>query len=160
MIRVLYETARIEKAGKVKKKVLEQIKGTHDRLRESIINFESLDEINGDLEEWEKCIEEDYALTMLKKYVSAEAAFMLYDDGADGGTGGFVVSEKMLDIWLRDDYDFVSQFLVHAEDYAIEDILDEAFFADRFTGMANIIRYEAEHGTVIIGKRHMGAGKA
>lgn len=78
-----------------------------ERMKLYLINNEE------DSEEWNFMITEEFALLRLKEFVENKGAFQSFEARyEDKDIIIYQVSDKTLNIWLQDDYDFTLSFCV------------------------------------------------
>ena len=128
---------REDKIKKLKEKVLTEIanefKLIKRDMRECISNDKTFDFL----------VKQSFALLNLKEFIESEYAFQSceaqYEDVIV-----YTVSSKDLDIWLQDDYSFVHNFLIRAEDcgYDVFSLLNNNYFGYNFTTIFDTILYD------------------
>lgn len=98
------ELVRYDKVLKLKKKILKEIEA---ELR--IIKTEmSVNSTNGD---FDYCVKQSFSLLGLKQYLEACDCFMRYAARyEDSDVIVYSVSVKDLDIWIQEEYSFVTNF--------------------------------------------------
>lgn len=115
--------------------VLEEIVRTDSKQRYSFNDDKSC----------EFCIKQSFVLLKLKEYIEDKYSFMDYqyrDAGRDIVI--YTISDKDLNIWLQEDYSFITRFLVEAEnvDYDVSRLLDDRYFGYNFTNVCESILYD------------------
>ena len=133
---------RKEKVKRLKEKILFEL--------EREMRLAKRDMLTWLMEEYE---EEDFnfllktnvALMELKGFVEQENSFMRYtyqNDKEDIII--YCISEEKLDIWLQDEYSFVSNYLlqVYDHEYQMTPFVDEEYFAYRFTNFFDTMLYQ------------------
>lgn len=122
---------RIKKVNILKKKILKEI---DDRLKLSISEMDD----GLQMEDFIFYVNESFSLHKLKLFIESECSFM------ERQYGEYIVSEKNLDIWLQEDYDFVINYLILAEEYGynIFPMLKDKYFQIQFTNIMDIVRWD------------------
>lgn len=131
------ENIRQEKVNKLKEKILTEIK---ERINSCKKNIQS----NISDDNFEHYTKEVFALLNLREYIKSKYCFM--DSEIKREEDNFViymVQDEDLDIWLQDDYPFVINFLIKAEEcgYDIFQLLNDKYFGYRFTDIHDKIKY-------------------
>lgn len=94
---------------------------------------------------YDMLIKQGFALLSLKRYVGKENTFMLYEaEYPDEDAIVYKVPEKNLDIWLQEDYSFVSNFLFEAEEhgYNVFPLLSDHYFGYHFMSVFELIIFD------------------
>jgi hypothetical protein len=124
----------------LKEKILAEIKEEHELLRFWM---------SKDSENFDCYVERYYQIAQLKNYIMEEYTFWSYeamDEEYDYVV--YQVSEKTLDIWLQDDYNFVIAFMIEAQDnsWALFGMLNDRYFGYQFTNIFDEIAYDIKRG--------------
>lgn len=93
---------------------------------------------------FERFLKQGFALLKLKDYVEKETAFMLCEEEyPEEDLVVYRVPEKYIDIWLQEDYNFVSKFLfeVEEDDFVCHKLSDR-YFAFYFMSVFELIVYD------------------
>lgn len=120
---------RAEKVAKVKAKIFKEIEQC---LKKNIQDFQyCLKQKETDKEYLDYLVQESFALIQLREYIEKEERFFIHRDRYPAlDTIVYYVSDKTLNIWLQEDYNFALRFLVEFENLEIPDVfimLDENF---------------------------------
>ena len=107
---------RIEKVKKVKDKILTEIE---DQLKKykNVISEQCIPN-----DSYEFCVKESFVLYVLRDFLIKENCFMSYArEYKEKDIILYVVSDEDLSIWLQDNYSFVTNYLIKAEeaDYCV-----------------------------------------
>lgn len=132
------EPKRRIKVSKLKKKILEEIKKELD-IYKRIIGETNSDDVFFDL------VRRSFVLLELQRYIENKNTFMRqyanfeYDDIVI-----YIVSEKSLNIFLQDDYHFVSKFLLNVEEngWNVFKMLNDQYFEHEFISIIDSILYD------------------
>lgn len=135
---------REEKIRKLKEKIFSEIENYSMRMKERMkLYFINNEE---DSDEWNFMITEEFALLRLKEFVESKGAFQSFEARyEDKDIIIYQVSDKTLNIWLQDDYDFTLSFLckVEHEGYCdVYEILNNRYFGYHFTNIFDKIHYD------------------
>lgn len=135
---------REEKIKRLKEKILAEIKEEHELLRFWM---------SKDSENFDYYVERYYQIAQLKNYIMDEYTFWSYeamDEEYDYVV--YQVSEKTLDIWLQDDYNFAIAFMIEAQDnsWALFRMLNDRYFGYQFTNICDEIAYDIKRGEMNI----------
>lgn len=122
---------RIKKVNILKKKILKEI---DDRLKLFISEMDD----GLQMEDFIFYVNESFSLHKLKLFIESEYSFI------EKQYGIYIISEKNLDIWLQDDYCFVINYLILAEQYGynIFPMLNDKYFQIQFTNIMDIVRWD------------------
>lgn len=135
---------REEKVRKVKEKILKEIAEEVGRCKNGIGYALDYD----DEEYFDEMIFRIHSLFRLKKYIEREYTFMKETAlNYDSDLVIYTVSIDYINIWLQDDYNFVSEFIVNAEKeernrVLIECMLNDEYFGIDFTSIFDKIAYD------------------
>lgn len=127
---------REEKIKRLKEKILVEIEEEYERLRFWM---------SEDSEHFDNYVEQYYQLAQLKNYITAEHTFWNYEAMYEKDDYVvYQVSEKTLDIWLQDDYNFVIAFMIEVQDrpWALFKMLNDRYFGYQFTNIFAEIAYD------------------
>lgn len=130
---------RIEKVKKVKDKILAEI----DTQLEEYKNVISEQGIPND--SYEFCIKESFALFVLRDFLNKPYCFMMCArEYKEKDIILYIVSDEDLSIWLQDNYSFVTNYLIKAEeaDYCIFPFMSDNYFGHYFTNPFDVIIYK------------------
>lgn len=130
------QPVRIEKIEKLKAKLLPEIET-------------QLKKCNISDDDFEYFVRQNFALLELKRYLTQENCFMKYNAVYPISDKIFYkVKEKYLDIWLQDDYYFISNFLIAAEEckYDMAQLLNDDYFGNYFVSVIEEVIYDEKHG--------------
>lgn len=130
---------RIEKVKKVKDKILAEI----DTQLEKYKNVISEQGIPND--SYEFYVKESFALLVLRDFLSKEYCFLSYTrEYKEKDIILYVVSDEDLSIWLQDNYSFVTNYLIKAEeaDYCVFPFMSDNYFGHCFTNLFDVIIYK------------------
>ena len=127
---------REEKIKRLKEKILAEIEEEHERLRFWM---------SEDSKHFDDYVEQYYQLAQLKNYIASEHTLWCYevmDEKEDYVV--YQVTERDLDIWLQDDYNFAMSFMVRICDspWALFDVLNDGYFGYHFTNLFDRIAYD------------------
>lgn len=131
---------RQEKVGKLKTKILTDIDNRLDECKE--VDIRNLSD-----ELFQDYLNYGFALLKLGEYIENKYTFMLYtaiDEKADYIS--YVITDENIDIWLQDNYNFISNYLYDVEehDFDVFAILNESYFAYEFTSYFDTLSYRKE----------------
>lgn len=93
---------------------------------------------------FERFLKQGFALLKLSDYVEKETAFMLCEEEyPEEDLVVYRVPEKYIDIWLQEDYNFVSKFLfeVEEDDFVCYKLSDR-YFAFYFMSVFELMVYD------------------
>ena len=135
---------RAEKIAKVKAKIFKEIEQC---LNKNIQNFQyCLSQTETNREDLDYLVRESFALIQLRAYIEKEERFWDYRDRYPAmDTIVYYVSDKTLNIWLRDDFNFALRFLIEFENLEIPDVfivLDEDFLEFNIASIMDRVLYE------------------
>lgn len=128
---------REDKIKRLKEKALTEIANELNLIKRDMREYISNDKA------FDFLVKQSFALLNLKEFIESEYAFQLceaeYEDVVV-----YTVSSKDLDIWLQDDYSFVHNFLIRAEDcgYDVFSLLNNHYFGYSFTNIFDTILYD------------------
>lgn len=131
---------RAEKIKRLKAKILAEIEEEHELLKLGM---------SEDSEHFDEYVECYYQLTQLKNYIASEHAFWTYEAMyEDNDCVIYQITDKTLDIWLQDDYNFVHSFIVkiYGNPWALFEMLNDRYFGYQFTNLLDIIIYDERGG--------------
>lgn len=132
------EIVRREKIRKLKEKIILEIE-------KRISNYKKGLQSNIEDELFNYYIKEFFVLLELKQYLESDYCFMGYEAKYnDKDIVIYMVSDRNLDIWLQEDYSFVENYLLKAEEagYNIFSILNDKYFGYNFTNIFDSILYD------------------
>lgn len=132
------EIMRKEKVRKVKGKILSEIKTNIDICKKEM-------QSNISDEDFAYCIKECFVLLELKNYLNNDNSFMNYEAKYyDKDIVIYIISDKNLNIWLQEDYSFVSKFLDKVQDngYDVFPLLNDRYLEYNFTSSVNRLLYD------------------
>ena len=132
------EIVRREKIRKLKEKIILEIE-------KRISNYKKGLQSNIEDELFNYYIKEFFVLLELKQYLESDQCFMGYEAKYnDKDIVIYMVSDRNLDIWLQEDYSFVENYLLKAEEagYNIFSILNDKYFGYNFTNIFDSILYD------------------
>lgn len=132
------KSIREDKVKKLKTKILKEIDEKSNRIKAEIDDSE-------EFEEFEFLNSLLFALFKLKRYIENEYTFMSYEaQYLDMDIIIYTISDKNLDIWLQEDYYFVGNFLLQAEEngFNIFPLLNDHHFGYHFTNIFDDIVYD------------------
>lgn len=132
------EIVRRKKIRKLKEKIILEIE-------KRISNYKKGLQSNIEDELFNCYIKEYFVLLELKQYLESDYCFMGYEAKYnDKDIVIYMVSDKDLDIWLQNDYSFVENYLLKAEEagYNIFSILNDKYFGYNFTNIFDRILYD------------------
>lgn len=130
---------RNEKVKRLKAKILAEIDQEMSIIKDEIRMYLADNEYFGSL------IKRSFALLNLKEYIEGESAFQHIEaEYFDIDAVVYVVSDRSIDIWLQEDYSFVSNFLYRVEDYGYDVfyILNDHYFEYNFTTVFDRMVYD------------------
>lgn len=132
------EIVRREKIRKLKEKIILEIE-------KRISNYKKGLQSNIEDELFNYYIKEFFVLLELKQYLESDYCFMGYEAKYnDKDIVIYMVSDRNLGIWLQEDYSFVENYLLKAEEagYNIFSILNDKYFGYNFTNIFDSILYD------------------
>lgn len=132
------EAIRREKVQKLKEKIMSEIE-------KRIGNYRKVLRTNIQDDDFEYYIRESFVLLELKQYLESDCCFMEYEAKySDKDIVIYAVSDKDLSIWLQEDYSFVSNYLIKAEEdgYNVFPILNDRYFGYNFTNIFDSALYD------------------
>lgn len=132
------EAVRREKVQKLKEKIMSEIE-------KRIGNYRKVLRTNIQDDDFEYYIRESFVLLELKQYLERDCCFMEYEaTHSDKDIVIYAVSDKDLSIWLQEDYSFVSNYLIKAEEngYNVFPILNDRYFGYNFTNIFDSVLYD------------------
>ena len=139
------EKIRREKVNKLKRKILSEINS-----RISYIKAHMITDTNNKY--FDLFIKTSYALLRLKEYIEDDNCFMEYvAKYHNEDIVIYIVSDKNLNIWMSDDYSFISIYLLNAEDidYNVDFILTDQYFEYNFTSICESILYDKRQNKAV-----------
>ena len=130
---------RIEKVKKVKDKILTEIE---DQLKKykNVISEQGIPN-----DSYEFCVKESFVLYVLRDFLIKENCFMSYArEYKEKDIILYVVSDEDLSIWLQDNYSFVTNYLIKAEeaDYCVFSFMSDKYFGHCFTNPFDAVIYK------------------
>ena len=132
------EIVRREKIRKLKEKIILEIE-------KRISNYKKELQSNIEDELFNYYIKGFFVLLELKQYLESDYCFMEYEAKYnDKDIVIYMVSDRDLDIWIQNDYSFVENYLLKAEEagYNIFSILNDKYFGYNFTNIFDSILYD------------------
>ena len=132
------EIVRREKIRKLKEKIISEIE-------KEISNCKKELQSNIQDKDFDYCIKECFVLLEIKQYIENDYCFMRYEAKYnDKDIVIYMVSDKDLNIWLQEDYSFVGNYLLKAEEvgYDVFPILNDKYFGYDFTNIFDSILYD------------------
>lgn len=135
---------REEKIRKLKKKILAEIDNYLVRNRKDMkIYLTGNEDV---IEYWDFMVTQEFSLLRLKEYVENDNTFWLFEERYnDKDIIIYQVSDRKLNIWLQEDYNFVFHFLYKIEFEGFSDvykILNDRYFGYEFTSIFDEIQYD------------------
>lgn len=134
---------REEKIKKLKEKILTEIDKYLVRDREEMRIY--LMENDTDIEDWNFLIIREFSLLRLKEYIENDNSFWAFEGRCDyKDIITYQISDKKLNIWLQDDYNFTSNYLykIEFEGFCdVYEILNDRYFGYEFTNIFDEIQY-------------------
>lgn len=140
--RISDKLIREEKVKKLKTKILKEIEQESNRIKAEIDDSE-------EFEEFEFLNSLLFALFKLKRYVEKEYSFMNYEaQYLEADIIIYTISEENLDIWLQEEYYFVGNFLIKAEEnsFNVFPLLNDHYFGHHFTNILDKIIFSERKG--------------
>lgn len=137
------ELIRYDKVLKLKKKILKEIETELRRIKTEM-SVNSTDD-------FDYCVKQSFSLLRLKQYLEAGDCFMRYAARyEDSDVIVYLVSVKDLDIWLQEDYSFVTNFLLAAKEhkYNVFPLLNDRYFGGSFTNVIDSVLYDEKQKNV------------
>lgn len=135
---------REEKIRKLKEKILAEIDKYLVRNRRDMKIY--LIDNEDVIEYWDFMITQEFSLLRLKEYIENDNTFWLFEERYnDKDIIIYQVSDRKLNIWLQEDYNFVSHFLYKIEFEGFSDvykILNDRYFGYEFTSIFDEIQYD------------------
>ena len=96
-------------------------------------------------------VQESFALIQLREYIEKEERFFIHRDRYPAlDTIVYYVSDKTLNIWLQEDFNFALRFLVEFENLEIPDVfimLDEDFLEFNIASIMDKVLYDKKTET-------------
>lgn len=146
------EYIRIEKINKIKERILKDIEKEENTLKKYInaAIYHKNNNIQSKEEEWFSMIIEEYALLCLKEYILKPDTFLeFYKMSEEEDYIIYVIPDKYLNIWLQENYPFVSNFIgVITEEKdshkSLHHILNDTYFSNQFMSAVEIIYYQTK----------------
>lgn len=138
------ELARYDKVLKLKKKILKEIETELRRIKTEM-------SVNSSDDDFNYCVKQSFSLLGLKQYLEAGDCFMRYAARyEDSEVIVYLVSVKDLNIWLQEDYSFVTNFLLAAKEhkYNVFPLLNDRYFGGSFTNVIDIVLYDEKQKNV------------
>ena len=130
---------REEKVKKLKEKILVEIKEYSDDARRYIKNFPA----DGNEKRWKSLVSREFTLLKLKEFIQKKDCFLrarkIYPED---DIIIYTIPDKNLNIWLQEDYKFVSNFLFNAVDCSVFDLLNDDYFAYEHTSIIEHAMYD------------------
>lgn len=128
----------------IKAKILKEIEQC---LNKNIQDFQyCLNQKETDKEYLDYLIRESFALIQLREYIEKEERFLIHRDIYPAtDTIVYYVSDKTLNIWLQEDFNFALRFLIEFENLEIPDVfimLDEDFLEFNIASIMDRALYE------------------
>lgn len=134
---------REEKIRKLKEKILTEIDKYSDRNRKHMKVY--LTSNNDIVEDWYYMVTQEFLLLRLKEYIENVNSFWSFENKYDDkDIIIYQISDRKLNIWLQDDYDFVFNYLNKFEFEGVRDaydILNDRYFGYEFTNIFDEILY-------------------
>lgn len=127
---------REEKVKRLKSKILAEIEEEQAYLKFAMSEYE---------DHFDEFLEQYYQLMQLKNYIMAEHSFWNYEASSEKDDYiVYQITEKTLDIWLQDDYNFARAFMLRVYDnpWELFDMLNDRYFGYHFTNIFDIIVYD------------------
>ena len=140
---------REEKIKRLKEKILKEIEEELERGKRDL----TYDLTNGIEDEYEfkYVIHTMHYLYKLREFVNWEHSFnMIYAEYYNFDIVIYAVSMREIDIWLQDDYNFVTQFLFNAnydDNVIVEHMLNDEYLGINFTNIFDAIAYDEKQKT-------------
>ena len=135
---------REEKIIKLKEKILAEIDRYFVRNRRDIIDYLTCDK--DVIDNWNLLVTQEFSLLRLKEYIENCNTFCSFEARYnDKDIIIYQVSDRKLNIWLQEDYNFVSNFLYKIEFEGFSDvyeILNDRYFGYEFTDIFDEIQYD------------------
>ena len=131
---------REEKVKRLKSKILAEIEEEQAYLKFAMSEYK---------DHFDAFLEQYYQLMQLKNYIMTEHSFFDYEALSEKDDYIiYQITEKTLDIWLQDDYNFARDFMLRVYDnpWALFDMLNDRYFGYQFTNIFDIIVYDKETG--------------
>ena len=135
---------REDKIKRLKEKILKEIEEELERGKRDL----TYDLTNGIEDEYEfkYVIHTMHYLYKLREFVNWEHSFnMIYAEYYNFDIVIYAVSIREIDIWLQDDYNFVTQFLFNAnydDNVIVEHMLNDEYLGINFTNIFDAIAYD------------------
>lgn len=130
---------REDKVKRLKIKILTEIEKELKHIKNKMETHWSNDRV------FDCLIKRSFALLNLKQFIEREDAFTLCEaEYPNEGVIVYQVSDKNLEIWLQEDYSFVTNFLFNAEkcEFDIFPFLSDRYFGYYFTNIFDSILYD------------------
>ena len=135
---------REEKIKRLKEKILADIDKHLERNRQYmkifLINNENI------IKDWDYIISQEFTLLRLKDFIKNEYTFWSIEARyEEEDIIAYQVSDRYINIWLQDDYDFVNSFLskIEPEGYCdVYQILNDRYFGYEFTSIFESALYD------------------
>ena len=132
------------KIKKLKEKILEEIDKYLVRNRTDMKDY--LVDNEDVIEDWDFMVTQEFSLLRLKEYIENDNTFWSFEARYnDKDIIIYKVSDRTLNIWLQEDYNFVSNFLYKIEFEGFSDvyeILNDRYFGYEFTNIFDEIQYD------------------
>ena len=138
---------REKKIKRLKEKILKEIEEELERGKGAL----TYDLTNGIEDEYEfkYVIHMMHYLYKLREFVNWEHSFnMIYAEYYNFDIVIYAVSMREIDIWLQDDYNFVTQFLFNAnydDNVIVEHMLNDEYLGINFTNIFDAIAYDEKY---------------
>lgn len=130
---------RKEKVRKLKKKIFAEIKAWSEETKDYIRNSSP----NIDESEWDFLITREFNLSRLKEYIQEPNCFFRYfAKYEDKDIIVYKISDENLNVWLQDDYNFVTNFLLNTEHANVFCFLNDDYFEFKHTSIFDKLLYE------------------
>ena len=140
---------REAKIKRLKEKILKEIEEELERGKRDL----TYDLTNGIEDEYEfkYVIHTMHYLYKLREFVNWEHSFnMIYAEYYNFDIVIYAVSMREIDIWLQDDYNFVTQFLFNVnydDNVIVEHMLNDEYLGINFTNIFDAIAYDEKQKT-------------
>lgn len=135
---------REEKIRKLKEKILKEIDKYLERNRKDMKVYLVDDE--NEIEDWNFMVTQEFSLLRLKDYIEDGKTFWSFEARYnDKDIIIYQVSDRKLNIWLQEDYNFTSNFLCKIEFEGFCDVfelLNDRYFGYEFTNIFDEIQYD------------------
>lgn len=137
---------REAKIQKLKDKILREIEKYSTSVKNQMKLY--LEDNKDNIEYWNFLITREFILLKLKEFIKDKSAFQSIEAMyGDIDTIVYQVSDRELNIWLQDDYDFVNNFLCRIDEnngsWYIGDFLNNRFFGYQATNIIDYAIYDS-----------------